>query len=503
MKTKARFEGTTPGRRDSGKALLYAIALIGGFAAALLVLATPAGAPLRHALGLHEGAPAGAMEEAPGDAEQQYWTCGMHPQVIETSPGNCPICGMKLVPLRGGASAGKTTGAGPAGAGSKERRVLFYRNPMDPTVTSPVPMKDSMGMDYVPVYEEDGSAGSDEAGLVRINPAVVQNMGVRTERVRRGDVKRRIRTVGYLDYDQEKMVTVTTKYPGFVEKVYINYIGQPVRAGEPLFEVYSPELVQTEQELLSALEFAEKMKDTPEEVSRRAAGLVDAARTRLSYWDITPEQVASLERSRKVFRTLTVTAPVGGVVMKRMNALEGMSVRPGMDVMHIANLSSLWLNVEVFDDQLAWLKEGSEASITLTYFPGESFKGKVRYVEPEVSEATRTIKLTLEVPNRDGRLVSGMYATVEFAPVVRANALVVPSQAVIRSGTRNIVVLALGDGRFLPKDVHLGPEGEGWVQVLDGIKDGDEVVTSSQFLIDSESSLREAVQKLVSAHEQG
>ncbi len=467
-----------------------------------------------HGLLGHEDMVAGGSSEAgmkgmdtSGHASdaKQLWTCGMHPQVIEEEPGQCPICGMNLVPLKGsGSSSSPTTGAArtPAASPSSadgEREILFYRNPMDPSITSPVPRKDDMGMDYVPVYADEAESAATSGATVTIDPVVQQNMNVTTETVQRRDVERQIRTVGYLDYDQERMVSVTTKYSGFIEKVSVNYVGQPVRKGEHLFDVYSPELVQTEQELLSAARYVEQMQDAPEDARRRADGLLDAARQRLSYWDITDEQADRLLESGKVFRTLAVVAPASGVVMKRMNGLEGMAIHPGMELMHIADLSTLWLTVEVFEDQLPWVHEGSPADVKLTYFPGETFSGRVRYIEPSVSEKTRTIQLTLEVPNPGGRLRAGMYATVTFSPVAADDAIAVPSDAVIRTGERNVVILALGNGRFAPRDVVLGPAGEGWVQVLSGLEEGDEVVTSAQFLIDSESNLRDAIQKMVEA----
>ncbi|MDQ7007370.1 MAG: efflux RND transporter periplasmic adaptor subunit [Acidobacteriota bacterium] len=428
----------------------------------------------------------------------QLWTCGMHPNVIQDEPGTCPICSMDLVPLRQG-----NPSAGGAAPGSGERKILFYRNPMDPTITSPVPAKDSMGMDYVPVYEDEVDQAGGDGATVHIDPSVQQNMNVIIEPVRRRDLRRPIRTVGYLDYDQENMVSVTTKYEGFVERTWVNYIGQEVKKGEPLFEVYSPELVQTEEELLSALDYARRMKRTSATAAARARALVEAARRRLRLWDITPAQIAELEQTGKVFRTLKVVAPAGGIVMRRMPGLEGMAIRPGMELMHIADLTSLWLNVEVFESQLPWIDIDQRASIVLNYFPGEQFEGKVRFIEPSVTERTRTVTLTLQVPNIASKLRVGMYATVHFQPIVARNAIAVPSHAVIRTGTRNIIVVSLGEGRFAPREVELGAEGEGWVQVVSGLTDMDRIVTSSQFLIDSESSLQEAIQKLIAARKSG
>jgi RND family efflux transporter MFP subunit len=434
------------------------------------------------------------MTEEHADQHEQagnLWTCGMHPQVVEEQPGQCPICGMDLVPLHNGDTAAKAT--------QGERKILFYRSPMDSNVTSPVPRKDEMGMEYVPVYSDEAESAAKQGATVTIDPAVVQNMNVTTEMVARHDVTRQIRTVGYLDFDQERMVSITTKYAGFIEKVYVNYVGEPVKAGQPLFEIYSPELVQTQQELLSVLRYARQMAETDEETRRRAESLLESAHERLRYWDITEEQIAELERTNKVIRTLKVYAPSSGVVMQRMPGLEGMAARPGMELLHIADMRNLWLTVEVFEDQLPWVNVGSQATVTLTYFPGKSIRGKVRFIEPEVSEKTRSLQLTLDIPNHDARLRVGMYATVLFEPVAAHNALTVPSNAILRTGTRNVAIVALGEGRFAPREVQLGPAGEGFVQVTEGLEEGDEIVTSAQFLIDSESNLREAIQKMVAA----
>jgi Cu(I)/Ag(I) efflux system membrane fusion protein/cobalt-zinc-cadmium efflux system membrane fusion protein len=415
----------------------------------------------------------------------------MHPHLLEEEPGECPICGMTLVPVAT-ASAGREP-AMPSG----EREILFYRNPMNPTISSPVPSKDEMGMDYVPVYADEVEQAMGQGTTVSIDPAVVQNMNVQSEPVGRRDLRHDIRTVGYLEYDQERMVTVTTKYSGWVEKVYVNYVGEPVKKGQALFEIYSPELIQTEQELLSAIQYAAKFDGAAEDVRRRAQALVEATRTRLGYWDISRRQIAQLEETGEIFRTLRVVAPAGGLVMKRMPGLEGMAVKPGMETYHIADLSSLWLSVEVFEDQLAWIGVGTPADVTFTYSPGETLHGTVRFIEPEFSEKTRTLRVKLEVPNPGGRLRAGMFATVVFRPVAARESLSVPALAVLRTGQRNIVVVDLGQGRFAPREISLGHQGEGYVEVLAGLEEGERVVTAGQFLIDSEANLQEAVQKMI------
>ncbi len=443
----------------------------------------------------------GGVEMSSEESARELWTCSMHPHILEDEPGNCPICGMNLVLVSGGAQESPGHDSSVGGA---DREVLFYRNPMNPMVTSPVPAKDEMGMDYVPVYSDGVDPGIEQGTTVTIEPAVVQNMNVQTAVVVRRDLDQEIRTVGYLEYDQERMVTVTTKYSGWVEKVYVNYVGEPVRKGQPLFEIYSPELVQTEQELLSAIEYAKKFDSSSTEAGRRASALADSARERLRYWDISTEQIDNLEQTGEVFRTLQVVAPANGLVMKRMRGLEGMAVQPGMEVYHIADLRSLWLSVEIFEHQVSQIDVGSAAEIELTYFPGEIFRGTVRLIDPEFTEATRTLRMKIDVPNPDGRLRAGMFGTVRFYPTAARQALVVPTQAILRTGQRSVVIIDLGDGSFVPREVQTGHESGGYAEILAGLDEGDRIVTSSQFLIDSESNLQAAVQKMIaqrSGHE--
>ena len=411
--------------------------------------------------------------------------------------------------LRGGAPApmshaamtGSPAAAAAAdgGAAEDDGKILFYRNPMDPTITSPVPLEDEMGMAYIPVRAGEARQAAGAAATVNIDPTVAQNMNVRTERVTRRELEQRIRSVGTLEFDQERMVTVTTKFDGWVEKVYANYVGEAVRRGAPLFEIYSPELVQTQQELLSALDYAKRLAAAPAETRARAEALADAARTRLSYWDIGADQVRQLEETGEVFRTLSVVSPANGVIMRRQPGLEGMAVKPGTELFHIADLSSLWLSVQLFEQQMAWIHEGTEAEFTLSYFPDRTFTGKVRYIEPEVSEQTRTLGVKIEVPNPDRTLRPGMFATIVFHPQAAAATLTVPSLAVIRTGRRDIVIVQQAAGSFSPREVSLGQQGEGLVEVLTGLEEGELVVTSGQFLLDSEANVQEAIQRMIAA----
>ena len=442
---------------------------------------------------LHRSADSRAHETEAG----KIHTCPMHPEMVQDHPGSCPICGMDLVPI-------ETEAAVPDG--SADRAEPLWTCPMHPQIFEEQPGSCPIcGMDLVESEPQPAvgtqASGDKAAGIhepvVRIDPSIIQKMNVTIEPVGRRDIIREIRTVGHLDYDLEGMVTVTTRYSGFVEQVYVDSVGQQVRRGDPLFDVYAPELVQTQRELLSAIRYATSLSGAPDDVQRRARELVTAARTRLEYWDLSEEQIRSIESEGAVHRTITVFAPSDGIVMQRTHGLEGMAIQPGMDVIHIADLSKLLLTAEVFENQLRWVTVGSRATIDITYLPRETIVGRVRFIEPEVREQTRTINVIIEVPNPSGRLKVGMYATVLFEPIAVSDAVAVPTQAVLRSGEREVVVMALGGGRFAPREVRIGVEGDdGFVQVLDGLSAGDVVVTSAQFLIDSESNLRAAISKM-------
>ncbi len=392
--------------------------------------------------------------------ERILYTCPMHPEMVQDHPGSCPICGMDLVPIE---IDGPIPDQSDVGAAS------LWTCPMHPQIVEEQPGSCPIcGMDLVPEEpmsstHDSGTHGGSEGAdgpVVRIDPAIIQKMNVSTQRVGRRDIVREIRTVGHLDYDLEGMVTVTTRYSGFVEQVYVDSVGQQVRRGDPLFDVYAPELVQTQSELLSAIRYATSLSGAPEDIQRRARELVSAARTRLEYWDLSEEQIRSIESEGGVQRTVTVLAPSDGIVMQRAHGLEGMAIRPGMDVIHIADLSKLLLTAEVFEDQLQWVTVGAPATIDITYLPGETIVGRVRFIEPEVREQTRTINVIIEIPNPGRRLRVGMYATVRFEPVAFSDVVAVPTQAVLRSGERDVVVMALGDGHFAPREVRLGVEGK-------------------------------------------
>lgn len=379
-----------------------------------------------------------------------------------------------------------------------ERKIKYWRAPMDPTFISDEPGKSPMGMDLIPVYE--GEEEDLAPGSIKIDPVFVQNIGVVSEEVERTDIPFTVRTLGSLTYNDSQIAWITTKYEGWIERVYVNYVGEPVQKGDKLFEIYSPQLVTTQKEYLQALAYAERMEqsDYPD-IARRAKSLLASSRERLEYWDITDAQIAELEAEGTLRRTLAVVSPVNGLVVQKMNqALEGMFVKPGMNLYQIVDLSTIWVEVEIFENQVPWLEVGSRAVIELPYQPGRQIVGRVRYVYPYFNDKTRTMKISIELPNPGQRLRADMYANVRFEVPSAKDVIAVPDEAVIHSGQRKVVVIDRGNGRFQVKEVVLGVNGGGLWEVREGLEEGDRIVVSAQFLIDSESNLQEAIRKMTS-----
>jgi Cu(I)/Ag(I) efflux system membrane fusion protein/cobalt-zinc-cadmium efflux system membrane fusion protein len=417
----------------------------------------------------------------------------MHPEVMQDMPGDCPLCGMDLVEIE---TTAATESAGVRPAASTEREVLHWYAPMDPSYIRDEPGLSPMGMKLVPRYLDEATGA--EAGVIRIDPVQVQNIGVVTARATREDIARQSRTVGILDFDANGITWINTKFEGWIEKVHVNYVGQEVRRGQPLFEIYSPELVTTQEEYLRALGYRASLGDSgrPEPI-RQAESLVRSTRDRLAFWDITDEQIRHLETSGKAQRRLTVTSPADGVVAEVMSeALVGMYVKPGMDLYKIADLSTVWVHADVYEMDLPWVREGQPAVVAFRNDPGRTFHGEVLFLYPEVNRDTRTLQICVEVPNPDRHLRPGMYADVLLQGPPVTGAVVVPQSAVILSGERDILFVDLGEGRFEPREVTLGIRGEGdRVQILKGVAAGEDVVTQAQFLLDSESRIQEAIVK--------
>jgi Cu(I)/Ag(I) efflux system membrane fusion protein len=390
--------------------------------------------------------------------------------------------------------------AGPALAKADVRRVKFYRSPMDPSMRSDKPAKDEMGMDFIPVYEDEleNASRSIVPGRATLTIPVErrQVLGIKSEDVKRMRIAQRIRTVGRVAVDERRLHHVHTKFDGYVEHLYVDYTGKLVRAGEPLLSIYSPELVATQEEYLLAHRAQLRMAQSS--VSSAAQGSLDlyeAARQRLLLWDIRQSDIEQLERAGQVTRTLDVHSEISGYVVQKM-ALQGMRVTPADTLYDIADLSHLWVLADVYEYNLPSLTLGTEGLIDMASLPGKQWKGAVTYIAPTVEEKTRTIKVRLEVDNPGGELKPDMYADV-FLRVDLGEGVVVPDGAVINAGDRRLVFLDRGDGKFEPREVRLGVKvGDGGQQVLAGLSEGERVVTSANFLLDSESSLEAALSSM-------
>jgi multidrug efflux pump subunit AcrA (membrane-fusion protein) len=379
----------------------------------------------------------------------------------------------------------------------KEKKIKYWVAPMDPTYIRNEPGKSPMGMDLVPVYE-DGFDESD-TGTVRIDPVTVQNMGVRTTRVSRGPLKTAIRTIGRITYDEERVEHIHTKISGWVERLYVKTSGEKIVKNQPILSIYSPELVATEEEYLQALSYRDKVSGSSfADVVSGADSLVESTRRRLLLMDLSPEQIKSLEEQGEVQREMILRSQTTGTVINK-NVFEGMKVTPGMKLFTIADLSRVWAIASVYEYELPFLKVGQETVMSLSYDPGTTYRGKVTFIYPYLSPKTRTVQVRMEFDNSDLKLKPDMYADVIITTQTEEDVLKVPSEAILRTGYRNIVITSLPDSKFLPKDVKLGPEGEDMTQIISGLEEGEKIVTSGQFLIDSESNLREAINKMLEA----
>jgi membrane fusion protein, copper/silver efflux system len=392
----------------------------------------------------------------------------------------------------GAATASPSAPAAPAASLSGERKILYYRNPMGLPDTSPVPKKDSMGMDYIPVYADEGSGAV--PGTVTISPERIQMLGVRTEAASLRSMAHTVRAVGTVAADERRIGVVNPKFEGWIEKLLVNTTGQAVRRGEALLEVYSPDLVLAQREYLVARSAAADMAQADAMARDNAKAIAAAALSRLKNWDISADQLARLQRTGTATRTLTLSAAIGGIVMEK-TALQGLHFGAGDMLYRIVDLSTVWLLADVFEQDLAQIRPGQRATITVQAYPGRVFEGRVAFVYPTVNAQTRTAKVRIEVPNPDLLLKTDMYATVEIAaPAESATVLVAPDSAVLDTGTKQTVLVDRGEGRFEPRAVKLGARGGGYVAVLEGLHDGERVVTGANFLIDAESNLRAALQ---------
>lgn len=367
------------------------------------------------------------------------------------------------------------------------RKVLYYRNPMGLPDTSPTPKKDSMGMDYIPVYEGE----EETSGGVKISDAKVQMLGVRSAAVERRALDAVVRATGRIEVDERRLATITPKFEGYVEKLHVNATGQYVARGAPLFEAYSPELLATQREYAIAVQGLAQVKGAEDATVAGMKRLADSALERLRNWDVTDEQIAQLAAGGKPQRALTFRAPASGHVIER-KATQGMRFMPGEVLYQLADLSTVWVIAEVAEQDIGRVSTGLTARARLDAYPGQVFEGRVTYIYPTLKADTRTAQLRVELPNPQGRLKPAMYAQVEIA-AAGSPQLVVPSSAVIDNGTRRVVLIDKGEGRFEPRDVKLGARSDEFTVITEGVKEGERVVTSATFLLDSEANLKAAL----------
>lgn len=385
-----------------------------------------------------------------------------------------------------------TSTASPA---EPERIPLYYRHPMNPTVTSPVPAKGSMGMDYIPVYASE--AGTDElAGTVSIDPVVQQNIGVRTAKAELTSLSHTVRAVGRIGYDETRITKLHPKVEGWIEELFVDTTGEQVEKDTILLSLYSPRLVASQREYVLALKNNETLKNSPvEDIRRGAEELVQSSRTRLELFDVPEHQIRELEASLAPQKTLHIHSPAAGIVT-RIGAREGQHVSPATELYVIADLSRVWAYADIFEYELPWVKVGDEAQMTLAARPGQVFHGQVAYIYPYAESKTRTVKVRIEFDNPSLALKPETFVEITVQASKQESVTVIPSEAVVRSGSEAQVFVVRSPGKFEPRKVELGLQSGGRVIVLKGVVPGEEIVTSAQFLIDSESKLREAAAKM-------
>jgi Cu(I)/Ag(I) efflux system membrane fusion protein len=393
---------------------------------------------------------------------------------------------------------GATALTGTPEAAKKQPKLLYYRNPMGLADTSPVPKKDSMGMDYIAVYDSDAADEPASANQVKISTDKVQKMGVRTEAAQLRSMDRTIRAAGRVEPDERRIYMIAPKFEGYVERLHVNVTGQPVAKGQPLFEVYSPELVSLQREYAIAAQGVVSLKGADSPAQLGMARLVESSLQRLKNWDISEEQVKALVASGETQRTMTFRSPVSGIVTEK-KAVQGMRFMPGEALYQVSDLSAVWVVADVAEQDIGLVKNGSKASIKINAYPDKLFEGKVTYVYPTLKMETRSVPVRVELANPGLLLKPAMFAQVELPVSAKGQVLTVPVSAVIDSGTRQIVLVQLAAGRFEPRTVLLGERSDDFVAVREGLKEGEQVVTAANFLIDAESNLKAALGSFGSA----
>ncbi|MBK6686099.1 MAG: efflux RND transporter periplasmic adaptor subunit [Deltaproteobacteria bacterium] len=424
--------------------------------------------------------------EPVGEQSSRY-QCPMHPSVVQDHPGDCPICGMRLVKAELPAATAPDAG---------ERIVRFYRSPMNPRETSPTPRQDEMGMDYLPVYEDEVHAAAPVPGLaaVDIEPARQQLIGLTTAEVTEGPVGGAWRTVGRVTIDETRVRHINLKVSGFVERVNVDFVGKKVNRGDPLFSIYSPELFLAQEEYLLALRTKAALARAGTTESGDGDDLVRAARRKLALWDVPESELEAVERNGQPTKAITFYSPVTGVVTRK-DVVEGMKLDAGAMPYEIVDLSTVWVLADVYESELRLVEVGMGGKLVLNAFPNRVFEGKVVFIDPVLDPQTRTVKVRLTFPNPTGELRPEMFGEVVLLGAPH-QALRVTPDAVIDSGTKKIVFVAIGAGRFQPKEVVLGASDGTFIEVVSGLAAGERVVARANFLVDSESRLKASLSEV-------
>ncbi|HEY6000021.1 MAG TPA: efflux RND transporter periplasmic adaptor subunit [bacterium] len=460
--------------------------------------------------------PGGSKGSTPATAEK--YTCGMHPWILADKPGDCPVCYMKLTKIEAQAGAGAPAatgapapekkaddffadmGAKSAAAPGAERRVLFYRNPMNPMVTSPTPAKDEMGMDYVPVYADEAQAGGAGGGVeglatVRASEDVLRRSGVQTAPAIRSLAGRTIRAVGIVVPDETRVRRVQTKVEGWVERLLVNFTGELVTAGQPLVSIYAPELLATQEEYLRARATAARFAASTDPAARDIGeDLVRSARRRLELFDVPEAFIRELEASGTPRKSVTLNAPFGGYVTAK-EVFEGQKVEPGMELFTLTDLARVWVEVSLFEYEAAAAVVGQSATLTLPHQAGIALTGKVTFVSPVLSTESRALTVRLEFPNPGLALKPQMHVDVALV-LDAAMGVVVPDAALLDTGVRTVVFVETQPGVFAPREVTVGARSEGRAEILAGLREGELVAVKANFLLDSESRLRAAIERM-------
>lgn len=432
-----------------------------------------------------------SSESSAEQGEVKYWTCTMHPSVKSKDPGTCPVCSMDLVPVQDQPAESPEA---PASAKETGSEVKYWTCTMHPSVKSKDPGTCPVcAMDLVPVRDQpEPEKTAKKEALFTVNSERRQLLGVRFTEVSYQPITRTIRTVGRVEVDERRIAQIHTKVGGWVEKVYANFTYEHVKKGSPLFSIYSPDLVSTQEEYLLALKARDQLMDSsfPKAV-QGSESLVDSARRRLKLWDINDAQIKELEETGKVRRTLTLYSPISGHVTYK-NVFPGAKIDADTLVYTVVDHSYVWVHADIFENEIGLIRLGQEAEMTVPAYPGQVFRGKATYIWPHIQSETRTAKVRFEFPNPDLKLMPDMYANILLS-ISLGETLVVPESAVLRTGKRNLVFVDRGDGLMEVRPITLGQKADRLYGVMEGLKPGERVVTAANFLIDAESKVQGAI----------